>query len=96
MESVLENIGVREAKNNFSSLTEKVNELGLPVTVTKNNKPWVVIYPADYESSKRNERLEAFRRLTRSIELVCEDESEWDASKSDKELLAEARAAKYE
>lgn len=96
MDAALDFVGVREAKNNFSSLTEKVNELGLPVTVTKNNKPWVVIYPADYEESRRNKRLEAFRRLTRSIELSEIDEPEWDASISDKELLAEARLAKYE
>lgn len=35
-----------EAKNNFSKVTAEVNRTGRPVTVLKNNKPWVVIQPA--------------------------------------------------
>ncbi len=35
-----------EAKNNFSRVTAEVNGTGRPVTVLKNNKPWVVISPA--------------------------------------------------
>lgn len=38
-------IGLAEAKNNFSRLTAQVNETGRPVTVMKNNHPWVVISP---------------------------------------------------
>lgn len=40
-----------EAKNNFSRVTTEVNRTGRPVTVLKNNKPWVVINPAATTSS---------------------------------------------
>ena len=39
-------IGLAEAKKNFSKITAQVNKTGKPVTVLKNNKPWVVILPA--------------------------------------------------
>jgi antitoxin Phd len=39
-------MGLAEAKNNFSRLTAEVNRTGRPVTILKNNKPWVVIQPA--------------------------------------------------
>lgn len=38
-------MGLAEAKNNFSRVTAEVNRTGKPVTVLKNNKPWVVIQP---------------------------------------------------
>ncbi len=39
-------MGLAEAKNNFSRVTAEVNRTGKPVTVLKNNRPWVVINPA--------------------------------------------------
>lgn len=39
-------MGLAEAKNNFSRVTAEVNKTGRPVTVLKNNKPWVIINPA--------------------------------------------------
>lgn len=39
-------MGLAEAKNNFSRVTAEVNRTGRPVTILKNNKPWVVIEPA--------------------------------------------------
>ncbi|WP_276684603.1 type II toxin-antitoxin system Phd/YefM family antitoxin [Slackia piriformis] len=39
-------MGLAEAKNNFSRVTAEINRTGRPVTVLKNNKPWVVIQPA--------------------------------------------------
>ena len=39
-------MGLAETKNNFSRVTAEVNRTGRPVTVLKNNKPWVVINPA--------------------------------------------------
>ncbi|WP_172136345.1 type II toxin-antitoxin system Phd/YefM family antitoxin [Adlercreutzia sp. ZJ473] len=39
-------IGLAEAKDNFSRVTAEVNRTGRPVTVLKNNKPWVTISPA--------------------------------------------------
>ena len=44
-------LGLAEAKNNFSKVTAEVNRTGRPVTVLKNNKPWVVIQPASAASS---------------------------------------------
>lgn len=44
-------IGFAEAKNNFSRLAAEVNRTGKPVTVLKNNKPWVVIKPAAAQAS---------------------------------------------
>jgi antitoxin Phd len=38
-------MGLAEAKTNFSRVTAEVNRTGIPVTVPKNNKPWVVIMP---------------------------------------------------
>lgn len=39
-------MGLVEAKNHFSQVTAEVNRSGRPVTVLKNNRPWVVIQPA--------------------------------------------------
>jgi prevent-host-death family protein len=39
-------VGLSEAKANLGKITTEVNRTGNPVTVFKNNKPWVVIYPA--------------------------------------------------
>lgn len=39
-------VGLAEAKKNFSRITAEINRTGKPVTVLKNNKPWVVIQPA--------------------------------------------------
>lgn len=43
-------MGLAEAKNNFSRVTAEVNRTGRPVTVMKNNKPWVTINPAATQS----------------------------------------------
>ena len=39
-------VGLAEAKTHFSQLTTEVVRTQRPVTVFKNNKPWVVIHPA--------------------------------------------------
>ncbi len=39
-------IGLAEAKNNFSRVTAEVSRTGKPVTVLRNNRPWVTISPA--------------------------------------------------
>lgn len=44
-------LGLAEAKNNFSKVTAEVNRTGRPVTILKNNKPWVVIQPASAASN---------------------------------------------
>lgn len=40
-------IGLAEAKANFSRVTAEVNRTGKPVTVLRNNKPWVIIAPVE-------------------------------------------------
>lgn len=45
MSAPIATVGMAEAKTNFSKLTANVNATGLPVTVFKNNKPWVEIRP---------------------------------------------------
>lgn len=47
-------MGLVEAKNNFSRMTAEVNRTGHPVTVMKNNKPWVTIYPAARGDASRD------------------------------------------
>ena len=44
-------MGLSEAKNNFSRVTAEVNRTGKSVTILKNNKPWVVIQPAQENSN---------------------------------------------
>lgn len=44
-------MGLAEAKNNFSLVTAEVNRTGKPVTILKNNRPWVVIQPAQQVAS---------------------------------------------
>ena len=39
-------IGVSDAKTNFSKLSNEVAETGVPVTIYKNKKPFVVLSPA--------------------------------------------------
>lgn len=51
-------IGLAEARNNFSSVTAEVNKTGRPVTVLKNNRPWVVIGPAAAPSRAAQEPLD--------------------------------------
>ena len=38
-------IGMADAKSQFSRITADINRTGVPVTVFKNNKPWVEIRP---------------------------------------------------
>lgn len=44
-------MGLAEAKNHFSRVTAEVNRTGKPVTILKNNRPWVVIQPAQQSES---------------------------------------------
>lgn len=91
----LEAVGLREAKNRFSELTARVNELGAELMVLKNNQPWVIIQPADSEAAGRRARLERLRALTASIERDAEDEPSWNAAISDRELLDEERVRRF-
>lgn len=67
-------MGLAEVKNNFSKVTTEVNRTGRPVTVLKNNKPWVVIQPAtqaaeggavDVAVDFMNEYADVFRELAK-------------------------------
>ncbi len=91
----LDAVGVREAKNRFSELTARVNELGTELVVLKNNRPWVTIHPADLGAAERRVRLNQFRALTEAIERDAADEPVWDAAVSDRELLDEERVRRF-
>lgn len=39
-------IGLAEAKNKFSRVTAEVNHTDKPITLLRNNHPWVTITPA--------------------------------------------------
>lgn len=95
MSAVLTPVGVREAKNRFSSLAAEVNASGCSLTVMKNNAPWVTIVPADPESIERHRRLDKFRALTASIESGSASEPMWGASLSDREILNEERVRRF-
>lgn len=67
-------MGLAEVKNNFSKVTAEVNRTGRPVTVLKNNRPWVVIQPAtqaaeggavDVAVDFMNEYADVFRELAK-------------------------------
>lgn len=52
-------VGMSDAKANFSKLTAEVNRTGRPVTVFKNNKPWVEIRPLAAEEDVPSDTCEA-------------------------------------
>ena len=95
MSGMPETVGVREAKNRFSELTAQVNATGSKLLVLKNNRPWVVILPADSAAADRRARLAKFRTLTSSIEEDAVNEPDWDYSISDHELLGEERMRRF-
>lgn len=90
-----ESMGLREAKNRFSEVTAGVNATGVPLVVTKNNQPWVIIEPADAASIERKRRRDLFFSLTRQIEGDQADEVPWDEGISDKELLGDERVRRF-
>lgn len=52
-------VGMSDAKANFSKLTAEVNRTGRPVTVFKNNRPWVEIRPLAAEENIPSDTREA-------------------------------------
>ena len=44
--SLMTTIGLAEARTNFAEVSAEVNKTGMPITVLKDNVPWVVIAPA--------------------------------------------------
>lgn len=93
----LEPIGVREVKNGFSYWSARVNQTGQPLTVLKNNKPWVVIQPANAEAEERRVRLEKFRKLTWQIEHEpLELKDDFDPTLTDEEILDQEIMRRYD
>lgn len=95
MAETLESVGVREAKNRFSELTAQVNQTGAELVVLKNNRPWVIIRPADSAAADRRSRLEKLRALTSRIEADAANEPEWDFARSDRDLLDDERMRRF-
>ena len=87
----METVGIREVKNGFSALTARVNETGRPLSVLKNNRPWVVIYPADAAAKERRAKRALFEDLTKRIEQQAAADPIWDEKEDDKDLLATER-----
>lgn len=58
-------IGMADAKTNFSRITANVNKTGIPVTVFKNNKPWVEIRPLATKADLPHETLSAMEEVDR-------------------------------
>lgn len=94
MQTELNPVGVRQAKAQFSALTQEVNATGLAVTVMRNNKPWVVISPAEPSALERRKRLADFKALTAKIESYSAD-PDWGLLELDRELLAQERAERF-
>lgn len=46
-DSALDILGLSEEEADFSKVTAEVNRTRRPVTLLKNNRPWVVVAPAD-------------------------------------------------
>lgn len=96
MGEALQAVGLREAKNRFSELTAMVNASGVPLTVLKNNRPWVVIEPVDARAQEQRERESHVRRLTAQLERDFADIDWGDASPAaDKALLGEERMRRF-
>jgi len=87
-------VGVRDVKNRFSALADQVNQTGQALMVTKNNRPWVLIQPADEELRRRHERREKLRQLTASIDNETNGPA-WDPNVSDRDLLGEERMRRF-
>ncbi len=51
-------MGLADVKNNFSRVTAEINRSGHPVTVLKNNKPWVIISPVQASGDVDREALD--------------------------------------
>ena len=66
-------IGLAEAKNNFSKVTAEINRTGKPVTVLKNNKPWVIIQPAAADA-KGNVAVDLLESITYAAVDLGEDD----------------------
>lgn len=88
-------VGVRDAKNRFSELAAEVNATGVPLTVLRNNSPWVTIYPADAEAAQRRARAAQLRALTRSIEHGTVEEPAWDSVVSGRDMLNAERMRRF-
>lgn len=44
-------VNLEEVQNTFLELTTEINRTGHPITVLNDNKPWVIIQPADGKSN---------------------------------------------
>lgn len=63
-------VSVADARNNFSKIGAAVVESGVPVTVFRHSKPWLVISPAAQGDSAADDTRDA--SYERAIERVVE------------------------
>ena len=57
-----------DARANFSRIANEVNRTGIPVTVFKNSRPWVVKEPIAYSSEPNDETRKAMRETEEIVE----------------------------
>ena len=90
---VMRNAGTAYAERRYQ--LGAVLKTGAELVVLKNNKPWVIIRPADSAAADRRSRPEKLRALTGRIEADAANEPEWDSAVSDRELLGEERMRRF-
>lgn len=73
-------IGVTDARANFNKLTNEVAKTGQPVTIYKNNKPFVVVSPASYCGITNAETIDA---LEQSDQLIHDEQHQFYGSVED-------------
>ena len=75
-------VGLSEAKARLSEITEAINRTGEPVTVFKKNKPWVVIYPANYKVKPQHDSIVDINEITNkdTLDAIAETELHYSDS----------------
>jgi prevent-host-death family protein len=66
-------VSASEARANFSKLGEQIAKTGVPVTVFKNSKPWVVIMSATREA----EEIPAHELKEKALRIASEIDQEY-------------------
>lgn len=84
-------IGVRELKNQTSSIVRQVREEAVEYVITHHGKPVAVLRPIDQETIddiKQEEAIKNWEELQAIGKLIAEN---WQSEKSPSEILEEMR-----
>ena len=91
----LQEVSIKDAKNNLTSLISHANETGTPFIVTKRGKPTAKVLPVETQQANQNEKLnalEAFFKKVESYGLVMEVPI---SPADDKRLLGKIREERF-